>query len=189
MINRMIRSACALSCLTHQARSSKAEASNSKLLNDCLERNSGLTLCSLCQAFPHPYALQKICCFPFGFNFPPEFNGHDHRRWFTALAGDKVDLCVHHAFRLIPTTHDINSKTTLKLMETWLGTMGDDPRAPALSRGAKMVPSDPSSSPFSNRHARSERGMQPSRACRPLLPAVALTTTDHRSGPHPRSSC
>lgn len=57
-INRIMRSACARSCSTHQARSSNPATSNSKLLNGCLERETGLPLGRLQEAILHRFTLQ-----------------------------------------------------------------------------------------------------------------------------------
>ena len=51
---------------------------------------------------------------------------------------------------------------------------GEVPRRVSGGRNKKMVPSDPTSSSFSDRHARSEHGMQRDRDFSLLLPAAAF---------------
>src|ERR1035438_5691302 len=102
-----MRSACVRSFSTHQARSSNAATSNSKLLNDVLERQTGLPSGCLQEAIFHCFALQQICSFPFRLDLPPELDGHDDCGRFAALAGDNLDLPVRHAFSLLPTRNDI----------------------------------------------------------------------------------
>jgi hypothetical protein len=85
-IRRIMRSACARSCSTHQARSSNAATSNSKLLNGCLEPEPGLPMRRLQQAILHGFALQQVRGFPLRLDLPPEFDGHDDCGRLAALA-------------------------------------------------------------------------------------------------------
>src|ERR1039457_6599389 len=98
-MRRRIRSACARSSSTHHARSSNAAASNSKLLNGGLKRKTLLVILRTQEPALHRLRLQKVHCFPFGFYFAPESDWNDDRSWFTALIGNKLDLCVRHQFQ------------------------------------------------------------------------------------------
>src|SRR5260370_26098062 len=97
----MMRSACVRSCSTHQARSSSAAASNSKLLNDCLEGYTLLALRGLQEATLHRFGLEQVCGFPLRFNLSPEFDWHDDCGRLTALIGDDLDLRICHNFSLL----------------------------------------------------------------------------------------
>src|ERR1035438_7318998 len=88
----MIRSACARSCSTHQARSSKAAESNSKFLNGFVERDPLLTLLCFQQAAPHRFRLQEVGRFPFGFDVAPKGDRNNHGGGLTAFrSGSLVD--------------------------------------------------------------------------------------------------
>src|SRR2546425_13291686 len=94
----MMRSACVRSCSTHQARSSNAATSNSKLLNDGLDRKPVLALLCLYKAALHRFGFQQIRCFTFRFNFPPELDGHDDGGRLTILVGNDLDFGARHDF-------------------------------------------------------------------------------------------
>src|ERR1019366_1226545 len=101
-IRRMMRRACVRSCSTHQARSSNAAASNSKLLNDGLKRKTGLPLSRLQKAILHLGALQQVRGLALRLNLPPEFDWDDYGGRFPALAGDDLDLSVRHVLIVPP---------------------------------------------------------------------------------------
>ena len=126
-IRRMIRRAWVRSFSTHQARSSKAATSNSKLVNDVLEGQTCLPAGCLQEAIFHGFALQQICGFSLRFDLPPEFDRDDDRGRFTALARNNLDLCVCHFFK---------STSSVSWMPLPAG------RTPALSR--RLLP-DPES--------------------------------------------
>src|SRR2546423_6994650 len=74
----MIRSALPRSCSTHQAKSSNAAGSNSKLLAGFIERNSFLALFGFQQTTFHILAFQKVGCLPLRFDLTPEINRDDN---------------------------------------------------------------------------------------------------------------
>src|ERR1035438_1574045 len=98
----MIRSACARSCSTHQARSSKAAESNSKFLNGFVERDPLLTLLCFQQAAPHRFRLQEVGRFPFGFDVAPKGDRNNHGGGLTAFIGDVLDLSIRHRLQFTP---------------------------------------------------------------------------------------
>ena len=83
---------------THHARSSKADGSNSKLLNHSLEWQSGLTLLGSQQALLHRLGLEQVCRLPLRFDFAPEPNRDNDGGWFAGLIGHDLDVGVFHAF-------------------------------------------------------------------------------------------
>ena len=96
----MMRTACARSCSTHHARSSKAEESNSKLLNDSLERKPVLALGRRQQALLHRFRLQQICSFPLRGDLPPHFDGNEYSGRLPGFVGDDLDIHIRHNFSL-----------------------------------------------------------------------------------------
>src|SRR5438552_17093229 len=76
-MRRRTRKAFFRSCLTHQARSSSAEASNSKLRTGVLERNSFCPVFGSTQSRLHRLALEQIGRFALGFDLVPQINRHD----------------------------------------------------------------------------------------------------------------
>src|ERR1035438_3183213 len=98
----MILSACARSVSTHHARSSKAEGSNSKLLNHTLARQIGWTLLGSQQALLHRLGLEQVCRLPLRFDFAPEPNRDNDGGWFAGLIGHDLDVGVFHAFSVPP---------------------------------------------------------------------------------------
>jgi len=88
------------SCSIHQAKSSKAEASNSKLLNDSLERKPGAALRRGQKTRFHGLRFQQVCSFPFRSNLPPQFDRHDDGGRFPSFIGDDLNVRIRHDFSL-----------------------------------------------------------------------------------------
>ena len=84
----------------HQDRSSKAEGSNSKLLNDSLDREPFATLRRGEKALLHGLRLQQIRGFPFGGNLAPQFDGDEDGCRFPGFIGDDLDVRIRHNFSL-----------------------------------------------------------------------------------------
>src|SRR5260370_37489675 len=61
----------------HQAKSSSAAGSNSKLRSDFFKRNSFAPALGLQETLPHDLAFQQIGGFSLGFDLPPRFNWHN----------------------------------------------------------------------------------------------------------------
>jgi hypothetical protein len=99
---RTIRSACARSCSIHQAKSSNAAESNSKLLNDSLERQPVPALRRGQQALLHRLRAKQICGFPLRGDLPPQLDGDDHSSRLPGLVGNDLDVGVLHDFSLPP---------------------------------------------------------------------------------------
>src|SRR5712691_10464507 len=88
----MMRNALLRSRSTHHAKSSKAAASNSKLLTGCLKRDPVLTLPRFHQTAFHRLTAQEIGGLSFGGNFTPQLNRDND--------GDRVPLFVRHVLNL-----------------------------------------------------------------------------------------
>ncbi len=84
------------------ARSSKAAESNSKLLNGRLEWDSILALLRSQQAVPHRLGPKQMCRFALGFDFVPEFDGHDDTGRLAILIGDDLKFPGRHKYSLHP---------------------------------------------------------------------------------------
>jgi len=69
----------------------KRRGVNSKLLNNCLVRESSVAPCRLQKAILHRLALEQVCGFPLRRNLPPEFDGDDD-----------LDLPVRHVLGVPP---------------------------------------------------------------------------------------
>src|SRR5260370_20701786 len=69
---------------THQAKSSSAAGSNSKLRSDFFKRNSFAPALGLQETLPHDLAFQQIGGVSLGFDLPPKVNYHNpgHRLSF-----------------------------------------------------------------------------------------------------------
>src|SRR5579872_871972 len=80
----------------------RREESNSKLLNDSLERKPVLPLGRRQQTLLHPLRPQEVRGFPLRGNLPPQFDGNDYSRGLPGLIGDDLDVCVRHNFSLPP---------------------------------------------------------------------------------------
>lgn len=74
-LSRMILGACARFCSTHHARSSNAAASNSKLLNDRLDREPFVALLGLEQTPLHGVGLRQIGRLLLRFDLPQRESG------------------------------------------------------------------------------------------------------------------
>src|SRR4028118_450809 len=95
-ISFMILSAFLRSCSIHQARSSKAAGSNSKLLADFIEGNPLGSLQCLVETLPHGFAPQKIGGFLLRHDLAPEIDRHDHSRRIPVRIRDVLDFCDSH---------------------------------------------------------------------------------------------
>jgi hypothetical protein len=89
-----IRQVRARSFSTHQAKSSNAELSNSKLLKDFLEGRPALTLLGFDETSLHRFALDQICSFPFGFDLALQSDGHNYTDRLALLIGDVLDTAI-----------------------------------------------------------------------------------------------
>src|SRR5687768_15276444 len=76
-MRRRTRKAFFRSCLTHQAKSSSAEGSNSKLRTGILERNAFCPVFGSQQSRLHRLTLEQVGGFSLGLNLVPQINGHD----------------------------------------------------------------------------------------------------------------
>jgi len=91
---------------TNQARSSKAAASNSKLLNGHLEGETLPALFRLQETTLHRFGLEQVCGFPLRFNFSPEVDRNDDCSRFAVFVGDDLDLRVCHNLSVLPQSLD-----------------------------------------------------------------------------------
>src|SRR5882724_2580149 len=84
----MMRRALLRSCSTHQAKSSKAAGSNSKLLAGFVKADPFLAILRCQQSPLHILALEQVGGFPFRLDFTPQF--------YWDYGGNSVALLVCH---------------------------------------------------------------------------------------------
>src|SRR5947207_3241102 len=90
-ISRMRRSAFLRSCSTHQARSSRAAASNSKLRTGFLDGETTLSVFGFQEALLHRFASQQVSRLPFGFDLMPQCDRHNDADRFALGIGNVLD--------------------------------------------------------------------------------------------------
>jgi len=81
-------------------KSSNAEGSNSKLLNDGLAGKATLALRRRQEALLHRFRFEQICWFALRSDFAPQFDGHDYSGRFPGLIGNDLDIRERHNFSL-----------------------------------------------------------------------------------------
>src|SRR5882672_2117667 len=93
-----MRSALLRSCSTHQAKSSKAAGSNSKLLAGFVKADPFLTILSLQESSLHILALKQVGGFSFRFDFTPQFYWDYGGNSVALLVCHVLDFCKAHWF-------------------------------------------------------------------------------------------